>query len=256
MIKSLEHWKDVIMNLAIDIGNTRTKLGLFDQDELVHFEIWERWTKDQLASWSTNFFIENVILSTVRGEAPEGVEYDLQERYPYLRLETDTPLPFRNAYRTPQTLGKDRLAAVAGAFHLYPGRHCLVIDAGTCITYDVLDAGGTYRGGNIAPGLRMRLQAMHAFTARLPLVEPEDTPYWLGDSTETALRNGAQWGAALEMEGVIDRFRAEKGGINVILTGGDTDFLVKKLKSEIFVHHHLVLCGLNKILTYNVERLE
>ena len=175
----------------------------------------------------------------------------------FLELGPATPLPIDNRYRSPETLGKDRLAAVVGAYQLFPGASCLIVDAGSCITFDLLEGGGIYRGGNIAPGIAMRLRAMHAFTARLPAVPVDagDTG-WLGDTTESAMRRGAQLGAALEIEGYIALCSAQIGRINVILTGGDADFLAKKLKSKIFVNHHLVLRGLNKILNYNVEGLE
>ncbi len=153
-------------------------------------------------------------------------------------------------------MGKDRLAAVAGAYARFPGQTCLVVDAGTCITYDWLNAEAAYLGGNIAPGIRMRLQAMHAFTDRLPAVEMRTEPNQIGQSTAAALRNGAQWGAVLEIDGYRAWSEAQFGPTKLVLTGGDADFLANKLKSEIFVNHHLVLIGLNQILEYNVKRLE
>jgi type III pantothenate kinase len=245
------------MNLAIDIGNTRIKTGRFDGERLLAQQTWENWTAAQLCDWVTNQNAQNVILSTVAGPTDPAVLECLQAFDHFLELGPATPLPIVNRYRTPETLGKDRLAAVVGAFQQFPNAHCLVIDAGTCITYDLLDDAGIYPGGNIAPGIAMRLRAMHAFTARLPAVQPAgDDEGWLGDTTETAMRRGAQMGAALEIEGYIALCRSRIGRINVILTGGDADFLAKKLKSKIFVNHHLVLMGLNKILNYNVEGLE
>ena len=130
---------------------------------------------------------------------------------------------------------------MAGAYQMFPVENCLIIDAGTCITYDILQANGTYIGGNISPGLKMRLRAMHQFTANLPLIEPGPMDSWVGKSTETALRNGAQLGVLNEIEGYIAKSREEWGQINVILTGGDAAFFAKSLKSKIFVNHHLVL---------------
>ncbi len=207
-------------------------------------------------SWATNHSPQNVILSTVAaGSASEAVQQWAQ-RFNYLELHTHTRLPIQNRYRTPGTLGKDRIAAVTGAYALKPSQDCLVVDAGTCITFDYLSRDGAYIGGNIAPGLRMRLRAMHEFTARLPHPGLQETEDWVGASTEEALRNGAQFGAAMELDGYIREGEARFGPLQVFLTGGDADFLAKKVKRKIFVNHHLVLFGLNQILDYNVKHLE
>jgi len=244
------------MNLAIDIGNSRTKLAVFDGDQLQVRLTWDDWTLDDLVTLTTNQKVKNVILSTVKGQLPAGVEAWLRAHFSFVEMNAETPLPIENRYRTPQTLGRDRLAAVVGAFQLFPGQPSLVIDAGTCITYDVIDGKGIYWGGNISPGVGMRFRSMNAFTDGLPLVEAAETDSWLGDSTVSALRNGAQIGALMEIEGFISYFCAQFSGLNAILTGGDADFFAKKLKSKIFVNQNLVLMGLNKILNYNVERLE
>ncbi len=241
------------MNLTIDIGNTRIKLGLFEQGQLAKQEVWENWGMEELIALATNHRVQNVILSNVGKQVPEEVENFLRRSFFYLELTAQTPLPFQNTYKTPETLGKDRLAAVAGALDMFPEQHCMVIDAGTCITCDVMRADGVFLGGNISPGLTMRLQAMHTFTAKLPLVKVGETDSLLGYNTESAMRNGAQWGAALEIEGFIAWISEKMQKINVILTGGDAEYLVKSLKSQIFVNPNLVLQGLNKILSYNVE---
>jgi len=243
------------VNLAIDIGNTRTKLGVFEEQRLVQVAVWEQWTIVELNNFLTNHSVQNVIYSTV-GQLSTEKEHYLKEECQALELTATTPLPFINTYHTPETLGKDRLAAVAGALELHKGINCLVIDAGTCITYDLLTAAGEYVGGNISPGLTMRLRAMHHFTARLPLVERQQPTEKIGKSTVTAMQIGGGWGTILEMQGVIDHFKKKFGTITIVLTGGDTDFFVNSLKSEIFVHQNLVLIGLNKILNYNVQFLE
>jgi type III pantothenate kinase len=170
-----------------------------------------------------------------------------------VELTADTPLPFHNRYATPATLGKDRLAGIAGAYARFPAQNCLVIDAGTCITYDVLTAAGDFIGGNISPGIGLRFRALPVFTAGLPLVQPGEMSGTLGNSTESAIRNGVQLGALLEVEGVIARMRGEWDKLNVLLTGGDADFFAKNLKTLIFANPDLVLEGLNKILNYNVQ---
>lgn len=243
------------MNLCIDIGNTRTKLGIFENEELTKTEIWEALHLENLKPFLYNHPVRNIILSSVK-VVDENMEVWLDEHYFYLQLTTQTSLPFKNKYETPQTLGKDRLAAVAGAYYLYPGEHCLVIDAGTCITYDFLHADGSYLGGNISPGLEMRLQAMHTFTAKLPKVAQQAQKGFIGKSTETAIRFGGQLGTVLEMQGFIDLFREKFSPLNVLLTGGDKDFFANQLKTKIFANQNLVLVGLNQILNYNVGNRE
>ncbi|MFN7115488.1 MAG: type III pantothenate kinase [Saprospiraceae bacterium] len=241
------------MNLTIDIGNTRIKLGIYREGQLLERQTWQEWDLEKLITLTTNQKVKNVILSNVGRDVPTVIIDFLEKNCFFIRLDTQTPLPIQNAYRTPETLGKDRIAAVVGAFDMFPYQNCLAIDAGTCITYEFLTKAGVYLGGNIAPGLEMRLKAMHHFTAKLPLVKMAETENLIGYSTQSAMQNGAQWGAILEIEGIIDWCRSEWGEINVILTGGDADFFVKSLKSQIFVNPNLVLQGLNKILNYNVE---
>ena len=171
-----------------------------------------------------------------------------------LELTAETPLPFENTYKTPETLGRDRIAAMAGAQVLAPGKDCLVIDCGTCIKYDLLKAGNQYLGGNIAPGAKMRIKAMHAFTARLPEVSMEMPAGKLGSSTETALQNGALRGAVLEMKGLVDALAGETKNLVVMLTGGDADFFAPHLKVKgLRVEPDLLLHGLNHILEYNIK---
>ena len=241
-----------MMKLAIDIGNTRTKIALFKADELI-----QKWNFDALdlsfiESCAYNHSVKNIILSSVGSIDGKATDW-LSERFQFLELDANTPLPIKNHYTTPHTLGKDRLAAVMGAFHLFPQTNCLVIDAGTCITYDFLQETGDYWGGNIAPGLDMRLKAMHRQTAKLPLVDRKNPDQLLGVSTETALQNGALLGAKLEVEGFIQACEARYGQIVTILTGGDAIFFEKNLKRQIFVNQNLVLIGLNKILDYNAS---
>ncbi|MCB0628751.1 MAG: type III pantothenate kinase [Saprospiraceae bacterium] len=243
------------MNLTIDIGNTRVKTGLFSSLDLIEKQAWEIDGLPDIITYATNHQVQNVILSTVGNPIDPVLDAEFSQRFYYLQLTHRTPLPINNAYSTPETLGKDRLAAVIGAWQLYPGENCLVIDAGTCITYDLLREDGVYLGGNISPGLAMRFRAMHEFTARLPLVDRSDPSESIGQSTETAMQIGGQLGTSLEMDGFIRLFRDQYGSLRVLLTGGDADFFAKVLKSQIFVNSDLVLKGLNKILTYNAEQL-
>ncbi len=200
-----------------------------------------------------NHPVKNVILSVVGPPPGDEVKAWLADTFHLVELTAATPLPFRNGYATPETLGKDRLAAVAGALARFPGENCLVIDAGTCITYDVLTKDGLYMGGNISPGIGLRFRSLQAFTASLPLVERAEVDNPIGRSTVTAIRNGVQLGAIWEMEGMIAAMQQQWKDLNVLLTGGDADFFEKNLKTRIFAHSDLVLEGLNKILTHNVS---
>jgi type III pantothenate kinase len=243
------------LNLAIDIGNTRVKIGVFDRDKLVFKTVSDQISPEKLIELATNHRIKNIILSTVAKSLDKNLVETLKKKFIYLELNENTPLPVQNLYKTPGTLGKDRLAAIVGAYSLYPDTNCLVIDAGSCITYDILTDEGRFLGGNISPGMKMRLKAMHTFTERLPLPEDYETGTNWGNTTETALLNGAKLATVLEMKGFIDLCNSQFGATNVFLTGGDADFFANKLKKKIFVHPNLVLFGLNKILNYNVEEI-
>ncbi|MFZ4456618.1 MAG: type III pantothenate kinase [Bacteroidales bacterium] len=241
------------MNLIIDQGNTRTKLALFKGNELV-----KQIVANELSTSTVKLFIAEerilgVILSTVKKLPATTLNHlkSLSERF--VLLSHTTPLPFRLDYRTPETLGRDRIAAVAGAYFEQPKQNLLVIDAGTAITYDFIDATGCYRGGNIAPGLEMRLNALHHYTDKLPLIDKNgDTPL-TGFDTETAIRSGVANGIVFEIEGYINRLTEECTDLLIFLTGGDTFYFDKRLKNIIFADEYLVLKGLNRILQYNAQ---
>ncbi len=240
------------MYLCIDTGNTRTKAAILDAAGMhMHTEVIEGEALDSLLSLISAYQVQHVISSTTGHR-----QWDLASlpvAGTKIELSHTTPLPVRLIYTTPQTLGRDRIAAACGAYARMPGKNLLVIDAGTCITMDMITHNGFYLGGNIAPGLRMRLRAMHAYTARLPLVEPGWPELPFGDSTTHALQNGACLGILMEIEGILSRARDAFGEVSVVMTGGDASFLAEKVESEIFVEPELVVKGLFKILTFNVQ---
>ncbi|RMF04118.1 MAG: type III pantothenate kinase [Bacteroidetes bacterium] len=242
-------------NLVVDQGNTRLKYATFMRGKLQTQGVIDVPKAGDILALATNHAVQNIIFSTVSTTPTPEEAKALADAFRYYELSATTPLPIRNSYRTPDTLGKDRLAAVVGAYALYPGQTCLVIDAGTCMTLDVLTDTGEYLGGNISPGVRMRYRAMHQFTARLPLVAPGSWQLDWGVDTHTALENGGLLGAALEMEAWVARLRSQWPHLQTLLTGGDAALLAKRLKCKIFVHPNLVLYGLDKILTYNVKQL-
>ena len=247
------------MNLVVDIGNTRTKIAFFEENELVEKAILETGALGELSAAISGQAIEGAILSATGGDT-EGVENFLKNQYPFVRFDHTTPIPIKNKYQTPETLGKDRLAAVIAAKSIFPKDNCLVIDAGTCLTYNFITANNLFIGGNITPGLTMRLKAMHHFTAKLPEIERNtegaELMQIVGTSTETALRTGAQVGILAEVEGFVERFIRNFGKIKVVLTGGDGEFIMKHvILSERYFERHLVLQGLNQILNFNLKNI-
>jgi type III pantothenate kinase len=171
-----------------------------------------------------------------------------------IELTHKTEIPVENKYSTPETLGKDRLAAIVGAAYLKPGSDILVIDAGTAITYDFIDSNRNFLGGNIAPGIDLRLRSLHEFTQKLPIVEPKTESPFLGDSTESAILSGALYGIVFEIDGYIDALKIKYPQLSTFLTGGSTFYFDTKLKNAIFAERNLVLIGLNRILQYNVQK--
>lgn len=238
------------MNLIVDYGNSSAKVGIFEHGQLMQKMVLQE--EAELKKFLENYSAENFIISSVNANA-QVVSSWANAKKKFI-LNPTLPLPIMNQYATPQTLGVDRIAAVCGAQQLFPKSHCLVIDSGTCITYEFLDDEGRYHGGGISPGLSMRFEAMHTFTARLPLVHPIDNPPLIGNSTETCMQGGTVWGIVDEIEGVIKRYSEKFPGLKVILCGGDTRFFENKLKGSIFAVPELVLSGLNSILIYNVSR--
>ena len=243
------------MKLVVDIGNTRIKLAFYEKNTLVEKAILQTaalsWLNERLQDGR---IVEGAILSAT-GLDTEGVEGFLKKLLPYLKLEHNTPLPIQNNYATPDTLGKDRLAAVVAANFLFPKKNCLIIDSGTCLTYNCLDKNGVFIGGNISPGLTMRLKAMNYFTAKLPLIERNtEGETFIGNTTETAMRAGAQIGLLSEVEGFVKRLEKKMGKFKVILTGGDGLYLYDNLDiKEKYFEPNLVLQGLNQILNYHFQ---
>jgi type III pantothenate kinase len=163
------------------------------------------------------------------------------------------PLPLKNQYKTPQTLGVDRIAAAAGAAFLYPNKNCLTVDIGTCITYDIIDESGSYLGGGIAPGIDMKLKAMHKFTSGLPNVAFDYQAVLIGKTTKECMLSGVLHGTAAEIEGIITRYQQFYEDLTILFCGGGAIFFESKIKGHIFAIPNLVLIGLNQILRYNLH---
>ena len=243
------------MKLIIDIGNTVAKLVAFDGDEPVEEVRTSNESLAALGAFAAKYAFTHGIVGAVREITPQAEERLQALHIPLLRFTSSTPDPITNRYRTPQTLGSDRLAAAVGARSLKPGKDLLIIDAGTCVTYEVIDALGNYWGGNIAPGMHMRLRALHEFTAKLPLVEAEGAVPGMGYDTDTAIRSGVLRGMKYEIEGYIRSMRAKYPKLLVFLTGGDKINFDTTIKSIIFADKFIVPRGLNKILDYNNDKV-
>ncbi len=240
------------MNLIIDAGNTYVKYAVFNRELLVFRKesvlsevvmsvkkICEQYPK-----------IEWAILSTVNNLDTKVVV--LLSVYCKLhQLSHRSAVPFKNSYASPQSLGVDRIALATAAFYHNPKGNTLVIDAGTCITYDMVNDYGEYLGGAISPGLNMRYKALHQQTARLPLLSPEEIPDFIGNASSSSIHSGVINGLCHEIEGFIGQYNSRFTDLTVILTGGDAQFLSKRLKNTIFADSNFLLLGLNYILEYN-----
>ena len=239
------------MNLVVDIGNTHAKAAVFEEDTIIHQK---RFPTQELnaviASLYTIFPLKKAILSNV-SKLPETAVDPILEHYSVHLLSHKSRIPFINRYATPETLGVDRIALAAAAAAQFPGKNTLVIDAGTCITYDFLTAGNEYLGGAISPGMQMRYNALHTFTGNLPLLKPDDFSGITGNSTVTSMHSGILNGITGEIRGGIAQYNGKYKDLTVILTGGDAQFLSKRLKNSIFVNSNFLMEGLNVVLAYN-----
>lgn len=242
------------MNLTIDIGNTRAKVAVFDGEQIIHEEKFEDNLPEGILSIAQQFRPVAVALGSVAVYQPAVNKALNSLCCPVLRVTGETPAPVRVCYTTPSTLGADRLAAVVGAMTLRPQTDLLIIDAGTCITYDLLTAGGDYLGGNISPGVEMRLEALHNGTARLPRIEADGANPDLGTSTETAIRAGVVRGIGYEIQGCIRHWQKRYPELRIFLTGGDRYTFSDTLRRDILTDSHLVERGLNRLIAYNLKQ--
>lgn len=242
------------LRLAIDVGNTRTKFAIFEERELLQALVLKNDALEFNNQLLADYNIEEVIISSVNTEAEEKLNL-AKINLPILHLNHNTSLPIQLAYDSPETLGKDRIAAVAGANYLYQNQNVLVIDAGTCVTYDFLTAEGYYLGGAISPGVQLRLRSMNSYTNKLPLLNWDGgvRPQSIGKTTITSMLSGVVNGLIGEMNGFVDAYDKQYSDLKIVITGGDANFFEKELKNGIFADPNLVLKGLNEILIYNGE---
>ena len=246
------------MKLIIDFGNTLIKLALFDERDLINIWFQEKLHPDKVTNFIIDFIAKlpkkqkphSIIISSVV-DIPASLSEYLNENFTFIELTSSTPVPLINKYKTPESLGKDRLATVVGAGNLYPGKNILVIEAGTCITYDFLNSENEYLGGGISPGVEMRFKSLHNFTDKLPFVNKRECNSLIGQTTEESILSGILNGVTDEIDGIITRYLGNYEKLTIILSGGDIKYFDKRLKNNIFAVPNLVLMGLNVILDYN-----
>lgn len=242
------------MILLVDIGNTRTKIANLQNNTIL-----ETWTVEQenFLNFFLNILPQNqkntrVVISSVGKIKEEDLRW-LEENTDLYLINHKSVLPFVNKYSTPETLGIDRMVLSAGAVLQFKQRNRLVIDAGTCITYDFIDQHDNYLGGSISPGLKLRYNSLNHYTHKLPLLEPTPIDYLIGDSTQKAIHSGVVNGLTQEIEGIINQYRALYPNLTIILTGGDTLFLAKRLKNAIFANSNFLLESLGSLYQYIIE---
>jgi len=239
------------MNLVIDIGNTRAKVALFEDDKLIKHESFANENSMLIKQKMQISDLDTVIISSVNEDETKKIKTLFPKA---LLFNYEFSLPIKIVYEN--ELGLDRIAAAVGAHYLYPNCPVLIIDAGSAITFDFLSAKGVFEGGNISPGLQFRLKSLHQYTSRLPLITPDEKTNLTSKTTKEAINSGVVRGIAYEIEKYIEAYQSNYENLTTILTGGDANFFVKTLKKRIFAEEKLVLIGLNQILKkYNVDKI-
>jgi type III pantothenate kinase len=241
------------MNFVLDIGNTNVKAAIFDAHQIVATKTVSLGDLGNIIDeYIESFHPKFLIASSVSATEQELGEL-IQNRLEWFLFSNQTPLPIRVEYHTRHTLGTDRLAGIMAVYNEYPKQNVLVIDSGTCITYDMLSEDNRYFGGSISPGLEMRYKAVHQFTRKLPDLSPVNHPNLVGQSTAESIHSGIFNGILFEIDGVIQAYQKQFGNLVVIGTGGNLRNLATYLKNTIFADQNLVLKGLNNILIYHYQ---
>lgn len=242
------------MILTIDVGNTNIKVAVFKHVNLIEKFVFR---KNELKNNFENILKKypnstNAVLSSV-GKLDETEILWLKKQLKLLEINHTSVFPFKNLYGTPKTLGVDRMVLAAGAVLLYPNQNTLIIDAGTCVTYDFVTDKNEYLGGAISPGLRLRYESLHNFTAKLPLLEKKSPENFIGNNTEEAIHSGVVNGLCNEIEGFVSEYSVKNEQFTIILTGGDANFLANRLKSTIFADENFLLKSLQQLYTYSLQ---
>jgi len=240
-------------NLTIDIGNTSAKVLVFEMDAICYRKCVQSISVKDILTLLKRFKPHAAIISAV-APVSKALLKMLNDYTSLTVLNYTVKVPVKIRYRTPETLGPDRLAGIVGAGKLFPTTNVLVIDLGTCIKYDFLHKTNVYKGGSISPGLAMRFLALNQYTSKLPLIRPSHMKSFIGTDTRTSILSGVQTGVVAELDGFISRYRKEFGALKVILTGGDAPRFAGQVKMPIFAAPDLVNIGLNEILNFNARK--
>ena len=239
------------MNLIVDQGNSAIKIAGFRKNKIQFKKVFQQDSfEKELETLLSEHDFEKCIFSGVGKDHNDLIE-KLENYLPVLELTNSTNLPFINLYATPETLGRDRIALAAAGKDQFPGKNALIIDCGTCITYDLKNDRDEYLGGGISPGIRMRFESLHKFTANLPLVTPKPEANLIGKDTQSSILSGIINGTKMEIQGVVRSYQEQFTELSVIFTGGDSEFLSIPLKNSIFANPNFLLEGLNFILEFN-----
>ena len=240
------------MNLIIDVGNSFVKLAVFKGSNIKHKVVIELgdFIREVKVLRKEYTLIDRAIVSSV-GKLKKKDIITISKYFDTMVVGSETNLGFKNLYKTPKTLGVDRIALVCASISQFSDNNVLIIDAGTCVTYDFVNSENEYLGGAISPGIRLRYKSLNNLTANLPLLESKMPKNIIGGSTDESIHSGVIYGILNEIDGVIESYKLKYSDLTVILTGGDAKFLSKQLKSSIFANPNFLLEGLNFILQFN-----
>ena len=241
------------MNLIVDIGNTCLKIALFEKNNLIEKSYLLDNYLDNIKNILSKNPVENSIVSNV-GEINDELISVLNDNTDLVLFKNILKLPFKNTYSSKETLGQDRIALVSSASYQFPDENVLIIDAGTCITYDFKNHNNEYIGGGISPGIEMRFKSLNLFTSKLPLIDVFDDFKLIGNNTKESLISGVVNGTTMEIDGIIQQYCDKFKNIRIILTGGDSKFLLKRIKNTIFADQNFLTKGLNYLLEANIEK--
>ena len=238
------------MNLVLDVGNSLLKIALFEKSELIQkFKFSENY-KRNIEDIISKYKVTHSIISNV-GRIDDSIINILKESTNLLLVSNQLKIPFKNLYKSKNTLGQDRLALVSAAAFNFPNENVLIVDVGSCITYDFKNNNNEYLGGGISPGISMRFKSLNTFTSNLPLIDFDSIYQLIGNNTKNSITSGVVNGTISEINGIIQQYREEFKNIRIILTGGDSNFLLKRIKNTIFADQNFLLIGLNKLLEDN-----
>ncbi|MDR1183076.1 MAG: type III pantothenate kinase [Bacteroidales bacterium] len=240
------------MNLVLDFGNTYKKMAIVSEKKIIHLVTQQRIDMDDIVAVEKKYSIKNAILSSVVNDEKKIEKY-LEEKYTFVKLSEQTPLPIKNMYKTRHTLGSDRLAGAVAAQNRFPEENVLVLQLGTCITSDFITSEGIYMGGSISPGMEMRFKALHHFSDKLPLIEYQNIDYITGKSSEESILSGVINGIIAECNYLITNYKSNYPYLKVVVTGGNLKEFENAIKEEMIAFPNLVISGLDLILYYNVE---